>query len=445
MRGGRRDRRERDRGVVSVLSVFFVLLLLTFLAVIINIGRLMRTRGDVQAAADSAALAAAGNLEIKPPMGPAQGRSSQDFDPLLTGSAPDVALAHAEAFTVMDWTGSKPTLDPVADIQFGFWHLKGAETCAFSSGACTAGWEPAPTGFEANGIQLLAVNSVVATTHFPLPTLFTSIVKLGTTNFTARATAIGRRARANCALPIALSVCQLVDAGGFSCGVPKDLEFVSADNSHQWALGRIDLRNTATEHVFLRDHVRVGTYNHCSTDPAGAQYLNGLARMADGPDRRPNLIPVVHGLVGIRDDPGTQQAGRCTLGTTHVVAVVQPDGVQSISDCPGMAPPGPIPTVDASPTVNWPPLGQQRVIGYVNITFTSIRCHHVGTQILTQANCETQMDATDLTKKLANTCQGPASDPAAHLRIRVFGTVSCDAPVGPMSAPALGAQPRLIR
>src|SRR4029079_998085 len=115
----RPERRSADRGVVSVLSVFFVLLLLTFLAVAIHLGRLMRARGDLQHAADSAALAGVGSLDNKASGGPPAGRTAADFDGSSTSSQ-GVALAQSQAYTVAGGVGQRPTLAPATDLEYGF-------------------------------------------------------------------------------------------------------------------------------------------------------------------------------------------------------------------------------------------------------------------------------------------------------------------------------------
>src|SRR3954447_26494220 len=156
---GRRERRAADRGVVSVLSVFFVLLLLTFLAVSINLGRLMRTRGDLQHAADSAALAEVGSLDNKQTGGPRAGRTPADFDYSASDSTQGVARAHALAFGVTSGVGQHPDVDANTDIQYGFWHLRNTDRCMFGPGNCSAGWEAAPpiANLIANGIDMFSV------------------------------------------------------------------------------------------------------------------------------------------------------------------------------------------------------------------------------------------------------------------------------------------------
>src|SRR5215213_7877134 len=124
---GRRDRRARDRGVVAVLSVFFVVLLLGLLALVINVGRLMRTRGDLQHAADSAALAAMESLDNKP-TGGVPGRDNLDYN----GSPLSIqAMATRFAQKYQLGGGDVPTVDTTMggsivnnDFAVGFWHEK---------------------------------------------------------------------------------------------------------------------------------------------------------------------------------------------------------------------------------------------------------------------------------------------------------------------------------
>src|SRR5687768_12384230 len=102
---GRRDRRERDRGVVAVLSVSFVVMLLAFLTLIINVGRLMRTKGDLQHAADSAALAAMEILDNKATGAAFSGRLDTDYDSSIA-SMRNVALKVGQLYKMT--TGAGP-------------------------------------------------------------------------------------------------------------------------------------------------------------------------------------------------------------------------------------------------------------------------------------------------------------------------------------------------
>jgi hypothetical protein len=467
-----RDRRERravDRGVVSVLSVFFVLLLLTFLAVSINLGRLLRSRGDLQHAADSAVLAAVESLDVKMAGGPSAGRAAGDFDPMSTWSVPDTAVQHAHAFTMMNGVGQVPSLDPVADVSFGFWHLRGPELCVFSAGSmCGPGWEATPGAPASNSFHMFAVNAVRASTHYPLPAYFGNFLGVGTTNMSARARAFGRRTRVPCAIASAVSVCQIIDLSGpgtgFTCpGGTINRTFVSNETVHPNALGRIDLVGQwDPAETFMRDYVREKDFRQCELDstymPAVNEYVAGDAMMpGETAEPRANIQPVIEALAGVSSDGGNHEPGRCLLGQKLVVPVVQPTGIETPGDCMNICPPGPSPPPGTVPTgcIPWPSVGVQRVVGFVNITFTKLHCWHEAASPgkpwvqppLTAGNCETQLDPDpdNLGSLLATTCSGDNGMAwADQAGLSVDAEITCDAPVGAPATPQLSFRPRMV-
>jgi len=478
--GRRRDPRIADRGVVSVLSVFFVLLLLTFLAVSINLGRLVRTRGDLQHAADSAVLAATESLDVKPAGGPLAGRTSADYDKLTAGSMPDVAARVAQAYTMMSSFDQTPTidgtLDPSSGLTYGFWHLRpAAEHCVFSTGtSCGPGWEAAPASPPGNAIHMFSVDAILFNGKYPLPPYFGSFLGVSNTNMTARATAYGRRTKVPCALPTAVSVCQLVDfwgpGTGFTC-TPGVIHrtFVNNETTDPNAFGRVDLIDQwdPIGQALMRPYIRQRDFRHCLLDsadsPPTTEYLSGDGMMPGETDGIPrgNIQPVVDALVGIETEGGGQQAGRCLLGKTLVVPVVQPIGVETLANCAiglsstttcpaGPPPPGPgIPPPVPSPCIPWPATGVQRVVGFVNIKFTTIHCAAPpggGPQpVLTEANCETNPTVW------ANKCSAPLNAPWAEQGvITVEADITCGPPSDPLDAtgtpiPNQVFKPRLVR
>jgi hypothetical protein len=491
----RRERRRGDRGVVAVLSVFFVILLLTILAVSINLGRLTRTRGDLQHATDSAVTAAVESLDNKPAGGPVAGRTAADFDssPTATSSVPAVAEGMAQHYLLMNSFGQIPTVAKDADLLYGFWHLRvpggfipTKDHCVFKAGNCDQGWEPGPADPSTNLVQAFAVNTIILTTHYSLPPYFGNFLMRGNTNMNARATAIGRRTKVPCAIPSAVSVCQIVDAtgagNGFVCpGGTLFKSFTSNEYMDPNALGRIDLVNQwnpASENPqFMRLYTRAEDFDHCMNDAATlptpvTEYLSGDGLMPNV--ERANLQPVVHALLGIQNDPpaGSQQAGRCLLGRTLVIPVVQPIGIQSPADCanvcqatnPVPSPPLPATAPAGVPggCIPWPATGVQRVVGFVNITFTAIHCWHETDYngagfvqpTITQANCYTALDTQPgfVGQNLANRCanlQG-VDFMTQQALLRVDANITCDPPTDPFDVagnPITGnlLKPRLVR
>jgi hypothetical protein len=478
---GRREPRAADRGVVSVLSVFFVLLLLTFLAVSINLGRLMRTRGDLQHAADSAALAGVGNLDVKQTGGPPAGRTAADYDYSTPESTQGVAQSHALAFGVTSGVGQHPDLDPNTDVQYGFWHLRAADKCIFGPGNCPTGWEAAPplANLIANGIDMFSVNAMQVSTHYALPTYLDGILGQGTTHMTVRSTAFGRRTRVPCALATAVSVCQIIDViggTGFTCpGGVLTKTFRNNETVHPDGLGRIDLvgKWDPGERI-MRDFVRERDYAHCETDagdmPPITEYRSGnglMPGLTDSPQvPHANIQPVVDALAGVRTEDGTHHAGHCMLGQTFVVPVVRPDGINTPADCLNVCPPGPNtdPSAIPPPGCNpWPPMGQQRVVGFVNVTFTRLHCWHEAASpgrawtqpVLTKDNCETETDTDPdhLGASLAADCSGlqsltwgPVGSAETQFGLAIDAEITCDAPLGLPTSPTMTTfRPRLVR
>lgn len=486
----RRDRRRGDRGVVAVLSVFFVILLITILAVAINLGRLTRTRGDLQHATDSAVLAAVEGLDT-----PADGRTAADFDtgPMATTSAPAVAEAMAQQYLLMNSFGQTPTVTRDSDLLYGFWHLRpNPENCVFNSATCASGtccgpgWEAGPADPSTNLVQAFAVNTITLTTHYSLPSYFGNFLQRGNTSMSARATAYGRRTKVPCAIPTAVSVCQLVDATGsgtgFLCpGGTLFKSFTTNEFMDPNALGRIDLVNQwdpASENPqFMRLYTRAEDFDHCMDDATTLptpvkEYLSGDGLMPDV--SRANLQPVIHALLGIQNDPpaGSQQAGRCLLGRTLVIPVVQPIGIQSPADCANICQAtNPVPSPPLPPTapagvpggcIPWPATGVQRVVGFVNITFTAIHCWHETDYngagfvqpTITASNCYTALDTQPgfVGQNLANRCanlQGVDFTTQQAL-LRVDANITCDPPTDPFDlagTPITGnpMKPRLVR
>jgi hypothetical protein len=476
---GRQRRRPTDRGVVSVLSVFFVLMLLAFLGLAINVGVLVRVRGDLQNAADSAALAAATALDVKVSPGPPfPGRTSADFD-RSDSSVQGQADLQARKYDPANAVSQTISLDRSNDLSFGFWHLRAADQCVFSAGGCGLGLEPLPVAIgAANPIQLFAVNAVSVNTRFTVPFVLDRFLGMGPMSLSARATAIGRRARVRCALPFAISVCQLIDDGSgtytqpFSCpATPITRTFVNGDVSERNAMGRVDLLGRFTfVDQFMRDFARDQAWLQCDDDVAGTTYPIGNGLMPPFP--RPNIQPLVDALAGVRGEsgvkgdwgsrfPGGHVANRCMLGKPFVLPVVQPSDVHAPADCVSSV---------------WPATNTQSVVGYVNVTFTRINCWHQAGHPdgrpfvqppLTADNCELELDTDpelhtnyyqagetgDLPWSgpafddlLATNCSGDISQAFANqASLSVVAEISCAAPVGAPATLRASLPARLVK
>ena len=190
----RRNRR-KDRGAIAVLASVVLLAVGAFMALALNVGLIMNTRGQLQNASDSAALAAAGSID-----GTQGGLNT----------ARQMALGYSGNHEV---TGQSVAIDPGADVVFGRWHFK-----------AESGW-PARS-FEVLSDPLL-IDAVRITNgrddvngHNPALDVFFS-VWLGRekVNVPSQAIAIGRGARnEDCPLPFVLPSCSLIQGGAVTCG-----------------------------------------------------------------------------------------------------------------------------------------------------------------------------------------------------------------------------------
>jgi hypothetical protein len=411
--------------------MFFVLMLIAFLALAINIGRIMRTRGDLQNAADSAALAAAERL------------LGADGDLIL---ARDVAKAQATTFKLTSGA-SADVAD--ADVHFGFWHFFGSEPCVFAGGTCGAGFEQAP---YPGTFPRFSVNAIRVTARATLPTIFDAFMQQGNTSMAASGIALSRRARANCSLPVAIPTCRATDDGGnplfdsangeLDCtSGPKTVTFTSGreswpqDPDNTRAFGRVDIvnygdddypiSNVYLDSPYMRHFVRNHTLDNDAECMIDQDYEVGITPMPQWGTPRPNLEPLVEGLLGLRIDPfpaapTLYKSGPCTLGQRRVVAVLKSNSCGDENA--------------------WPPTTSGMVVGYVNITFQSIRCSD-GTTILDTSNCDNAA--------LALPCTTPVweGSPLARYsgQLTLTGQIDCAAPTGPNNDSTLASQPRLIQ
>jgi hypothetical protein len=403
---------------VATASVFFVFLLLVFLGGVINIGRIMRARGDLQHAADSAALAAAEGLVMGQPNVLANARST------------------AQQFGATFRLGTNVNVNiPGTDVDFGFWHwAPGA--CVFSATSCPMGWEPAP---EPSPSPLLGANAVHVRTRYQVPSILDYFAGTGSPTLQAEAWAVGRRARVSCAMPVAISSCQILDAQGalncpntnvdgdpmqrfsFTSGIenfpaqfwpspctgPPDFgppcqdQPLPLDNS--LALTRIDLQHVGgddTDGIWRTfvDHHTYSNATDCAASPA--DFLTGMTPVP--PDPRPNAEPFLWGLMGQATQNGPKD-GPCLLGQKLVLPVVQPDA------CPGV----------------WPAVNAGNVIGYVTVIFRSVVC--TDGSWLDSTNCDAagfEAAATNCGNQ-DNSHAGQTSD---HLRLNA--EILCEPPTG---------------
>ena len=108
--------RQRRRGAIAVMAAVFLVVLLAMIAFAVDIGYLGMVRTQLQAAADSAALAAAGSSNLS---------QSQ-----MVAAAQQFANANQAAGRAIQLNSS--------DVQFGTWDATYPRTFTPATGAATA-------------------------------------------------------------------------------------------------------------------------------------------------------------------------------------------------------------------------------------------------------------------------------------------------------------------
>jgi hypothetical protein len=458
-----------------VASVFFVMAMGFFLALAINVGRLTRTRGDLQHAADSAALAAAAQLDDthnESGHGGDLKRGPVDFDPTPDTSSP--AWAQRFATTYRLTTGTTVSFDRLADLQFGFWHDR-AEHCAFGSGSCVQGFEEATsltTPTTVAGLaDLVTINAVRAKVSAPLPNVLRYFA--GVANPTVRAVSVAttRRSGAACPLPVAIPTCRppqdaaqhnetpidwgavsvpnqpATSAGELTCSAGFDeIEFFSGALNVQPIGGSTEWKQAAPSRMDVQVPTSVGNFGNPLTlarlDLLGehrglgmtddlAQYVRDKTSgvIGCGPIARTgypagsyatstgtegSLAPLIDGLLGI--EAGVKMHA-CRLGQRFMLPLVKPAN-NNCSLWPS-----------ASPTA-----GDDLVVGFVEVLFETVRCagNSGGTFLSIPGSggpmdCETNVAA-------AQSCTQPQTGPSSDGYLQVHVQYRCrpDPEIGPI-------------
>ena len=140
-RAVRRGRRERERGVTAVVVAIVITVIAGFAALVINVGHMMAIRGQLQGATDSAALAAAVELD-----GSAEGLEL----------AKDAAVSYAGRHATD--RGMSVVVRRDDDVIFGEWHF------AARTFEPVAGTGPAELA-RINAVRVLAGREEARGTH----------------------------------------------------------------------------------------------------------------------------------------------------------------------------------------------------------------------------------------------------------------------------------------
>jgi hypothetical protein len=215
--------------------------------------------------------------------------------------------------------------------------------------------------------------------------------------------------------------CPFVDAAGkhyMQRSFYNSVEAGSADNSQTLAwLNFTD--PTANDPDIDGLYVRAHTYSNdddCAAAPQG--FSIGMAKVAG---TRPGVSwaaalvePFIMGLLGFSAPGVPPTAGRCMLGQTRTIAVVEPtDGCGTW----------------LANSANWPPgsttPGQYlgRVVGFVNVVFTQVRCGLHTTVPGSNAYIDTS-NCNPTNPNLSN-CTGDGTNLE-----RVDANIYCDLPTG---------------
>jgi hypothetical protein len=290
--------------VVAVLAVFFILAMGAFLALSFNIGLLFKSRGELQTAADSAALAAAEGLDG-------------------TAAGLDAGRVGARAYAAAhDVTGQAVQISEQADVRYGFWHFDD-ERCTYSNRGCDRGFEEAPDPtsrpFSITAVMVGDGRDRDPNHNPPLPVIFGAFIARDRPfTITAQAVAVSRRARVDCALPIGLFECaeDFLTGGELRCNGAGELDtplvFTGATFDQLPRVNLLGDGNPSADRVSAQ-------ILHNQADCAEEDFDTGSFRFNTGGGRG-GLRQVVEALLGF---DGDDHDGPCLLGATRTLPVVE--------------------------------------------------------------------------------------------------------------------------
>jgi hypothetical protein len=281
--------------MTAMLSLLALAVMGGFLALVFNIGLVMDARTELQGAADSAALAAAGFLD----------GSQSGLDRARTAAA-QYSQLHVSY-------GSRITING-SDVTPMVWD-------SFSSSfvdATSDPWYP----FSAIAVNVANGRDSVAGHPRPIPIHFKEFLGGSDAEIHSSATAMGPGARVRCALPFALALCQVVDT------VTKEPICDPPMTTNPDSFGLANLRNPSTTLSTaagtLRDTI---TDDYCTAQPTRPfSYESPLSlRRADNNDFDMQTLAA---LMGYSVDPVTGDwhyngGGKCRLNVSLSVPVVR--------------------------------------------------------------------------------------------------------------------------
>ncbi len=281
-----------QRGAVAVIVAALVLfVLLGFLGLTMNAGHGLSVRGELQNATDSAALAAARELNGK-----------------VEGLAAGRAMAGYYSGLHNTDTTQVVSIDTDSDVTYGIWNFD-ASTFTPITG----------TGpFELQAINAVRVQAGrEAARGNPLPVWLSYFLNDqkdtgGTTEMDVRASAVavgGGPRETKCVIPLAFADCSLMDADGkLRCDQQLVFKNSFEDNAGLTGLGQGS--NTATEKALLEQAASgEGCINVSTGEPIDVQNGDNINPLMTGFEALVGRIvsaPVVHPY-GCPDDPRFNQ------------------------------------------------------------------------------------------------------------------------------------------
>lgn len=278
-RGGR-----CQRGAVAVLVALMLAVLLGFLALTMNAGHKVSVRGELQNATDSAALAAA-----------------RELNGTVEGLAAGRVMAAGYA-GLHNTDGSQTVAIDPGDVTYGIWNFDAATFTPITG-----------TGpFQLQSINAVRVQAGrEATRGNPLPVWISAFLG-GRTQMDVRAAAVavgGGPRETRCVIPLAFADCKLMDAdGNLRCDQQLVFKNDFEDNAGLTGLGQGS--NTATEKALLEQAASgEGCVNVSAGDPIDVQNGDNINPLMAGFQAligRLVSAPVVHPY-GCPDNPRYNQ------------------------------------------------------------------------------------------------------------------------------------------
>jgi hypothetical protein len=304
----KRNRRHRsDRGGVMVAALFFLVVVGAFFATSLDMGILMDSRVSVQAAADSAALAAVRSLN-----GRADGLDL----------ARDAAQAFNDEHRVYgQQVGHDAWTD--ADLEFGHWSTD-PDDCTRDFEGRQDCFQVVPTTLPRQITAVRIRNGRDAAHIGPLRLPF-AVWGSPEASVSSLAVATGAGAGSvRCAFPLAVAECRVVDgANQMLCegGQPQRLDFSNALNDGIGFINMFYPEDTRSPGPsFVADAIR---NRRC--DDTG-RFEVGEAKLLDGNAMNDQVIDALRGVE--RRGPDEVVVGPCLIGSTQNLAVVT-------EGCPG--------------------------------------------------------------------------------------------------------------